>query len=90
MLTAQNVTVRFGALTAVDGVMKSCCVFLPEKGRITAFYMGEAEPSQIRRQMKEKLPAYMIPSKIRTVPVMPMNKNGKTDRDYFRIMAEKM
>lgn len=78
------------AMTAVDGVMKSCCVFLPEKGRITAFYMGEAEPSQIRRQMKEKLPAYMIPSKIRTVPVMPLNKNGKTDRDYFRIMAEKM
>lgn len=78
------------AMNASDGINKSCCIFDREKNRILGFYMGEAEPAQVRKMMKEKLPPYMIPAKLRQMSVMPLNKNGKTDRAYFmRMVGEK-
>ena len=38
--------------------------------------------------MKEKLPVYMVPAKIIQTPVMPLNKNGKTDRAYFMVQLQ--
>lgn len=76
------------AMNASDGINKSCCIFDREKNRILGFYMGEAEPAQVRRMMKKKLPPYMIPAKLRQMAVMPLNKNGKTDRAYFMRMVE--
>lgn len=72
------------AMNAVDQVEKSCCVFDAEKKRIVGFYLGDAAPAVIRRQMKMFLPAYMVPSKIIRTEIMPLNKNGKTDRSYFQ------
>lgn len=72
------------ALTALDGVEKSCCIFDTKRNKIVGFYMGEADSSTVRKQMKEKLPVYMIPSKLTQVDEMPLNKNGKTDRNYFK------
>ena len=78
------------AMNGADGIDKSCCVFDKERNRIFGFYMGEAEPVRVRREMKEKLPPYMIPAKLKKVTAMPLNKNGKTDRAYFmRLVREK-
>lgn len=78
------------AMNGADGIDKSCCVFDKERNRIFGFYMGEAEPAHVRREMKEKLPPYMIPAKLNKVTAMPLNKNGKTDRAYFkRLIREK-
>lgn len=74
------------AMNAVDDVQRSCCVFQEEKNRIAGFYMGDAEPSEVRRQLKEKLPVYMVPAKLVKMAVMPLNKNGKTDRAYLKKM----
>ena len=72
------------SMTALDGVEKSCCVFDMEKNRIMGFYLGEKAASDVRKQMKEKLPVYMVPTKLIQVDEMPLNKNGKTDRNYFK------
>ena len=78
------------AMNGAVGIDKSCCVFDKERNRIFGFYMGGAEPSRVRREMKEKLPPYMIPAKLKKVTAMPLNKNGKTDRAYFkRLIREK-
>ena len=78
------------AMNGADGIDKSCCVFDKERNRIFGFYMGGAEPSRVRREMKKKLPPYMIPAKLKKVTAMPLNKNGKTDRAYFkRLIREK-
>lgn len=74
------------AMNAVDGVQRSCCVFQEDKNRIAGFYMGDAEPPEVRRQLKEKLPVYMVPAKLVKMEVMPLNKNGKTDRTYLKSM----
>ena len=77
------------SMTALDGVEKSCCVFDMEKNRIMGFYLGEKEAADVRKQMKEKLPVYMVPTKLIQVDEMPLNKNGKTDRNYFKNYGKK-
>ena len=71
------------AMNAVDGVERSCCVFDREHNRLAGFYLGSGKPAEVRAVMKEKLPVYMVPAKIIQTSVMPLNKNGKTDRTYF-------
>ena len=75
------------ALNGIDHVEKSCCVFDPDRKRIVGFYLGDAVPADVRKSMKEKLPLYMVPSRIIRTEVMPLNKNGKTDRSYFQRQA---
>lgn len=77
------------AMTALDGVDKSCCIFDTEKNRIMGYYMGEKQSSDVRKEMKAKLPVYMVPTKLIQVDEMPLNKNGKTDRNYFKNYGKK-
>lgn len=57
---------------------------------LTAFVTGEkTEQSpleyskEIKEGLKEILPAYMIPKKIRYIDSIPMNNHGKADRKYL-------
>ena len=59
-----------------------------KKNRIVAFYTGSRSPADVREQMKENLPSYMIPHKILKIRNIPMNKNGKTDREYLKVQME--
>ena len=63
-----------------DGVLRACCLFDERKNRILAFYVGDAEKTDIILQMKQHLPKYMIPNVFIRIEQMPLNKNGKTDR----------
>lgn len=72
-----------GALSGVEGVARVCCIFDRERNRIVAFYTGDAVSGEIRKNLKSKIPLYMIPNKMVQVDRMPLNKNGKTDRNYF-------
>ena len=51
--------------------------------------LEEIAASDVRKQMKEKLPVYMVPTKLIQVDEMPLNKNGKTDRNYFKNYGKK-
>ena len=75
------------AMNAVKGVTWSCCIFDREKNRICGFYMGDAQPPEVRRSMKRKVPSYMIPSRLSRVESMPLNRNGKTDRERLRLLV---
>lgn len=78
------------AMNSVENIQRSCCIFDQERNRIVGFYMGDAESSEVRRTLKKKLPLYMVPPRLVQMSVMPLNKNGKTDRDYLKkIAAEK-
>ena len=72
----------------VEDVSRCCCIFDREKQRIAAFYTGKTEPQAVRKELKNKVPSYMVPGKIARVPVIPLNKNGKTDRTYFQNRQE--
>lgn len=71
------------ALNALPGVEKSCCFMNKKRNRLVGFYYGSIPENEIKADLKEKLPTYMIPQTIVKVDEMPLNKNGKTDRKYF-------
>ena len=74
---------------ALDGVERAVCLFDEKKNRIVLWYRGEVTPKDARVMLKEKVPAYMVPGRINQVEEMPLNKNGKIDRAYFRGLLAK-
>ncbi len=54
-----------------------CCALVPANGM-------EIQPQSIRRQLGERLPHYMIPSRWMCTDVLPLNGNGKIDRPRIR------
>lgn len=40
----------------------------------------QADTDAVMARLKERLPAYMVPSQIRTIGTFPLNSNGKVDR----------
>lgn len=78
------------AIEKHKGVERSCCMLDGKRNRLLAFYMGEALSDELRRMLKKELPAYMIPHKFVKMDLLPVNKNGKTDRQYFRQKMEAM
>lgn len=71
------------ALNQVEGIEKSCCCINRKRNRIIAFYLGDISGQEARERLAAKIPAYMLPHQMIQVEDMPLNKNGKTDRNYF-------
>ena len=70
------------AANALPGVARCGCIYDKEKEKIVLF--AEAEEGvtggDIRRMLKEKLSAYMIPHRVEVLDKLPQNANGKIDR----------
>ena len=64
-----------------EGVVRSCCLFDREKGRISMFYMGAADEKALGRYLRGMLPRYMQPSRIKRLDALPLLENGKIDRN---------
>lgn len=71
------------AMEQIQGLDRCICLMDQKRNRLTAFYMGDISTSQIKEKMKDKLPVYMIPHKLVKTDLIPITKNGKTDRKYF-------
>ena len=68
------------AAMAADGVTRACCIYDTKKKRIELFYTGDAEKDAVLDAVRQKLPQFMMPGKTVKLDEMPMNKNGKIDR----------
>ena len=68
-------------MSAVTGVERALCCYLSEKSKILAFYTGDVDKTAIIAELREMLPSYMIPNIFMQVEQMPLNKNGKIDRN---------
>lgn len=67
-------------VNAVSGVQVCCCIYVKEKEKIVLFYVGEIEKKELTRELKERLPRYMLPNAIMQVEKLPLTPNGKMDR----------
>ena len=74
------------SIMSIDGVESCCCTYNKEKQRMTAFYTGTKEKTDLRVELKDKLPAYMIPNKFNNLLSLPLLKNGKIDRQLLATM----
>ncbi|MFJ9773639.1 amino acid adenylation domain-containing protein [Kitasatospora sp. NPDC101157] len=74
------------ALRRLPGVSAAVAVVRedqPGERRMVAYATGTAEPAgpaELRAALRERLPAYMVPSALVVLPALPLTPNGKIDR----------
>lgn len=73
---------------ALEEVHRCCCVYDGDKRKIILFCQlaqgVEMKGTDIRRLLKEKLSDYMLPGKVVVMEQLPMNANGKIDRQKLK------
>ena len=70
------------ALAGVDGVKQAVVIARedrPGDKRLVGYVTGTADPAEIRRQLAERLPAYMVPSAMVVIDALPLTVSGKLD-----------
>ena len=72
------------ALLAVPSVSNGCCLFDEAKDEIVCVYMGGEDSSALAKQLKVKLPDYMMPNRYVQLDRLPMTINDKIDRVTLR------
>ncbi len=65
---------------AADGVDRACCLYDARRKKLLLFYVGALDKSELASHLRERLPQYMVPGKMRQIEAMPLTKNGKIDR----------
>ncbi|MCZ8180253.1 MAG: amino acid adenylation domain-containing protein [Rhizobium sp.] len=76
------------ALVAMDGIQQAVVVLRGDQGlekRLVAYIVPEGEGrvpdgAELARRLAAVLPSHMVPSHFVTLPVLPLNGNGKIDR----------
>ena len=74
---------------ALPGVERCCCLYDTKKSRIVLFCQTAADAQaltgkEIRQMLRPRLSAYMLPAKVHLLPEMPLNANGKIDRQRLK------
>ena len=75
-------------MNATAGITRASCLFDDVKNKIVACYTGEIGRTELVEALKEHLPKYMIPNVFIQMDELPLNKNGKIDRQKLRHMYE--
>ena len=67
------------AANVVDGVDESCVIYNKQKEVLMLFFSGECEKRQLAIALREELPGFMVPRKIKKLEQLPKLPNGKYD-----------
>ena len=62
------------------GISMCCCLFDRQKDHIWLYYVGDINETELAVALKEKLPRYMLPNRIKRLDTLPFTANGKIDR----------
>lgn len=71
---------------SIEGVYRVCALYDENNRKIILCCIAEdeLEEKQIYRQLKEKIPSYMLPARIILIEEFPLNANGKIDRNVLK------
>ena len=73
---------------ALDDLRSCCCLYNKKRQQITLFCEiskdSEITSIEIRSILKRKLSSYMVPEKVIILDVMPINANGKINRQFLK------
>ena len=70
----------------LEEIKMSGCIYDDQKGKIVLYYVGDISAGEVTGRLKEMLPRYMLPNKIRQLNEMPFTANGKIDRKQLKNM----
>lgn len=68
------------AVSVIDGITNSCCLFDKEKEQLILCYSGNIDERPLRNTIISILPDYMVPKQYHKLNSLPINQNGKIDR----------
>lgn len=77
------------ATNAFDNITNTACIYDSKNQRIVLFYAGEISVSELKNTLKNKLPKYMLPSKVIKLDEIPLTNNGKIDRVLLNTIYSK-
>lgn len=78
------------AAMSIEKVIRACAVFADVRKKIVLYVILQEEDineKAIYKELKTKIPKYMLPSEIIIKDEMPLNVNGKIDRVRLKEMA---
>ncbi len=73
-------------LMEIEQISRVCTLFDEEKSKLIAYYIGDIEKVAINNALKDKVPSFMIPTKLIKIDKFPLTKNGKIDRKLLMKM----
>jgi nonribosomal peptide synthetase protein BlmVI len=59
--------------------VREAAVVLNRTGRLTGYWVGDADAEDLRGWLRDRLPLYMIPDLLLRVPMLPLTARGKVD-----------
>lgn len=68
------------AISRMDGIINTCCIFDDVKKKIILYYVGERSKAEVINYGRKKLPRYMLPNLMEKLDIMPLTNNGKINR----------
>lgn len=72
-------------LDGLEYISRSCCIYDGDNEKIYMFYQAKEQcDRQIVKDMQIYLPKYMCPNKYVYLEQLPLNKNGKIDRNLLK------
>jgi thioester reductase-like protein len=75
-----EVQTALAGLTGVDQAAVIAREDYPGDTRLVGYITGTANPAEIRAQLAERLPAYMVPAAVVALDTLPLTVNGKLDK----------
>ena len=72
------------AVSSLPEIHANVCLYDDKKNRIVLFYTGNIEEKSLGEQLHKLLPEYMLPNKRCHLKIMPLNLNGKIDRQELK------
>jgi len=75
------------AVLQVDGIRNCCVIYNQNRKELALFFESNQElsPSFIRERMATRLPKYMLPTVFHRLDRIPLNANGKIDRQQLAV-----
>jgi len=68
------------AFNSCKEVDLAACIYIQEQDVLVVYYEGKIAYGDLKKYVEKYLPAYMIPTEVRKIKHIPLNRNGKIDR----------
>lgn len=72
------------ALLSLEEIQSGCCLYDGKQSAIVAVYQGSLTEAELRDRLLKLIPEYMLPNRWFQLETMPLNLNGKIDRQKLK------
>ncbi|MET1077273.1 MAG: amino acid adenylation domain-containing protein [Pseudomonas sp.] len=75
------------AVRRLEGITGAAVTLVHSEGvaELAAFVTGTVDPAALRRELRGRLPSYMVPTHVVPLARLPLNRSGKVDRPALQL-----